>query len=173
MMFRAILIATLLGITLAVPVAEQQPLIATSKARSWLYPLSKFFGDSSSTISPTTEHAAIIDDEPLTSTNIVVEGSSPSVGSEASGNMTRHSLVRLFLETDRQMRYWRSMAIMSVLSWFEHFTSYIGSFSESMKDADKKEENDPSLMTASLEGARQIAQMMSGRVLNRLGQMAG
>ncbi len=169
-MLRSLLLATLLGIALAAPVLEQEE---PSSPDSFWFALSKFFGDSS----PTTELAAFenataTDDDSLTTTAVVIKASSSSAVFEAFGNATRQNLVRLYLETDRQMRYWRLMAVMGVLSWFESFAGYNGSLSESMKDAGL-DGNDPSLMAASLEGARQMAQMMSASVQNRLGQLAG
>ena len=168
-MLRSLLLATLLGIALAAPVLEQEE---PSSPDSFWFALSKFFGDSSPTTElAASENATATDDDSLTST-AVIKASSSSAVFEAFGNATRQNLVRLYLETDRQMRYWRLMAVMGVLSWFESFAGYNGSLSESMKDAGL-DGNDPSLMAASLEGARQMAQMMSASVQNRLGQLAG
>ncbi len=170
-MLRLILLATLLGIVLAAPV--DKPLNeSSSDASSWFYPLSMFFGGSATTKLPTVKHSTI-DDDSISTAFMQENSSSSSVVFEAFGNVTRDGLVRIYLETDRQMRYWRLMAIMGVLSWLENLAGYNGSFSESMKDAALDGGNDPSLMAASLEGARQMAQMMSATVQNRFGQLVG
>ncbi|KAH9392056.1 hypothetical protein TYRP_022329 [Tyrophagus putrescentiae] len=62
-------------------------------------------------------------------------------------------------------------AVIKESSSSASFARYNGFLNGLIKDAGLNG-NDPSLMAASLEGARQMAQMMSASVRNRLGQLS-
>lgn len=156
------LLATFLTITLAAPVVDHQSSNVSLDDSSWfnLLPKFGFFEDSSAEL--TSEHVTSTGTEDSVPTSTGSEEASPKV---VFGNVTHQALVRLYLETDRQLRYWRTMAIMCVLSFYEHFAASIGSYSEPIEKAAADGSNS-SLMTVT-----QMAQMMSSFIQNRFAQM--
>lgn len=161
-------LATFLAITLAAPVIDEQSSSVSSDDNyfGWLnfLPKFRFFEDSTSTELASENVTSTGNEETVSSTT----SSKASSVVEVFGNVTRQDLVRLYLETDRQLRYWRNVASMGVLSFYENFAG--DSASQAIHNA-SADEKDPSLMATSLEAATQMAKLMSSFMQNGLAHL--